>query len=74
MWRRLWQRWKRFTVVFGTFQAKVILTLLYFTFLVPFGIVAALRGDPLRLRRGRGGHWMERSTGDKSLEEVKRQF
>lgn len=45
-----WEGWKKFNHALGNFIAKVQLTLLYFTILVPFGIWTRLWMDPLDLR------------------------
>jgi len=34
----------------GTFQARLLLTVLYFTWLVPFGLLARFLSDPLAVR------------------------
>jgi hypothetical protein len=54
---RLW--WWRVARVVGDFNARVLLTLLFFVVFVPFGIVWRLAGkDPLALRRTSGPRWV----------------
>ena len=56
--RRLWEGWKRVGRKIGDFQARVLLTLIYAIFVLPFGVVVTLLGDPLRIRRSRQ-QWQE---------------
>ncbi len=73
--RKLWQAWKRFGQFLGDILARVVLTLFYFTVFVPFGLGVTLLSDPLRIR-GAGDRpmWLPRQTGDRSLDDARRQF
>ncbi|NIT60729.1 MAG: hypothetical protein GWN00_32355 [Aliifodinibius sp.] len=71
---KFWEVWKRFGRFMGNLITRVILTLLYFTVFVPFGIGARLFTDPLHVKSDREESWSKRSTGDKTLEELMRQF
>src|SRR5215207_3968255 len=57
--------WMRFAAALGHVNSRVLLTLVYYLVVTPYGIVTRLVGrDPLR-RRGRGvgeSHWVERKT------------
>ena len=44
------QRWMDLAGSIGTFQARVLLTLLYFTWLVPFALLTRFLSDPMALR------------------------
>ena len=73
--RKLWHAWKRFGQFMGDFLARAVLTLFYFTVLVPFGLGVTLLSDPLRTRRsGSQPMWLSRQTGDQSLDDARRQF
>jgi hypothetical protein len=48
--RRFWESWKKVNQFIGNLIAKLQLSLLYFTILVPFGIWTRLWIDPLDLR------------------------
>ncbi|MBM3463350.1 MAG: hypothetical protein FJX76_14710 [Armatimonadetes bacterium] len=52
---RTWERWKQLAQRAATFQARALLTVFYYTVLVPFGLVVSLFGDPLRIRHKEGG-------------------
>ena len=58
--RRAWQAWKRFGKRVGDFQARVLLTLFYFTILPAFGL-AIRAADPLGLRHA-GSEWRLRQS------------
>jgi hypothetical protein len=55
-----WEGWKRVSRAIGTFQARVLLTILYATVVVPFGIGVRLFSDPLRIRH-RPKAWLDRA-------------
>jgi hypothetical protein len=73
--RRLWQAWQRFGHFMGDLLARVVLTVFYFTILLPFGLAVRLFSDPLNIRRnGTRPAWLTRVTGDQTLEQTRRQF
>jgi hypothetical protein len=71
---KFWETWKRFGRFMGNIITRIILTILYFTIFVPFGIGARLFTDPLQIKGERSESWNKRETGDKNLEEIARQF
>lgn len=74
MLRHLWQEWLVLARHIGNFQARVLITLVYFTLILPFGLAVALFGDTLRMKRAAAGHgWLGRSTRDLDLERARRQ-
>jgi hypothetical protein len=50
MLKRLWEGWKKLAHRIGNFQARVILTVLYFTAILPFGVIARFASDPMRIK------------------------
>jgi hypothetical protein len=74
MLRAFWEKWKRFGRFMGNIITRIVLTLLYFTVFLPFGIGARLFTDPLHIKGKREEAWNKRHTGDKTLEELTRQF
>ena len=73
--RRLWEGWKEISGYIGDFQARLLLTLFYFTVAVPFGLLARLVADPLRTRRSpTTSAWTRRQTREADLEAMQRQF
>jgi hypothetical protein len=69
-----WTGWKAFGHFLGNALARVVLTFFYFTVFVPFGLGVRLLSDPLHVKTTPSPLWRPRSTGDKSLEDVKRQY
>jgi len=72
---RLWARWKVLAQKIGDFQARVILTLLYFVILGPIALLFKLFRDPLGLKPPAGSSvWVSKPAHEDSLEASKRQF
>jgi hypothetical protein len=68
--------WMRFAAVLGAVNSRVLLTLMYYLAITPYGLVSRLVGrDPLR-RRGKGGesHWVERKSTRQAREQFERLF
>ena len=63
--RKLWSGWKRFAKKIGDFQARVILTILYFVIIGPFALIVRWGADPLSLKKGaqQGWHLKSRCEG-----------
>ena len=68
--------WMRFAVALGHVNSRILLTLVYYLVVTPYGIVSRLvRRDPLR-RRGRAeeSYWVERKTTRQAREGFERLF
>ena len=68
--------WMRLAVLLGHVNSRVLLTLVYYLLVTPYGVVSRLaRRDPLR-RRGRAGesYWVERKTTRQAREGFERLF
>ena len=69
--------WMRFAVLLGHVNSRVLLTLVYYLVVTPYGVVTRLVGrDPLR-RRGRAegaSHWVERKRTRQAREGFERLF
>ena len=69
--------WMRFAVLLGHVNSRILLTLVYYLVVTPYGVVTRLVGrDPLR-RRGRAGggsHWVERKRTRQAREQFERLF
>jgi hypothetical protein len=48
--KELWSAWKRLAHKAGTFQARVLLTILYAILVLPFGLIVRLFADPLQIK------------------------
>ncbi|HEX6185710.1 MAG TPA: SxtJ family membrane protein [Pyrinomonadaceae bacterium] len=68
--------WMRFAVALGHVNSRVLLTLVYYLLVTPYGVVSRLvRRDPLR-RRGEAveSYWVERKTTRQAREGFERLF
>lgn len=69
------QSFKEILKYIGDFQARLLLTLFYFTLALPFGLLARWGIDPLGLRRPlpAASAWQARRTYDTDLPAAQRQ-
>ena len=72
--QRMWQGWKRFGKIIGDFIGRLVLTIFYFTIFLPFGLGVRILGDPLDIKSKRSFQWLDRSTRDLSLNDVRRLY
>jgi len=70
--RKIWEVWKRVGRFIGDVIGRVVLTIFYFTLLLPFGIGVRLVGDPLEIRPGIKPEWLNRTTRDQKLDDARR--
>ena len=71
---RFWTGWKEIASYIGDFQARLLLTVFYFTVAVPFAMVARLL-DPLRTHPARGtSGWTARPADRQDLKSHRQQF
>jgi hypothetical protein len=73
MLKRFWEAWKRIAHKIGSFQARVVLTVLYGVLVLPFGLVVRWFSDPLRIKRRPQG-WLEHAENPNDLEWAHRQW
>ncbi|MFN8528634.1 MAG: hypothetical protein U0670_08500 [Anaerolineae bacterium] len=69
-----WDRLKVITSIVGDIQGRLVSLLLYFTILVPFGLLSTLLSDPLH-RKGANMQpkWMDRPPVENELDAAMRQ-
>ena len=68
--------WMKFAELLGYINSRVLLTLMYYVAVTPYGIVSRLVGrDPLRRRAPRGeSYWVERKRTRQGRERFERLF
>ena len=71
--KELWQGWTKIAKKIGDFQARLILTLFYFIFIIPIGLIARMFADPLAMKNSTV-HWETRASSPTRLEDARRQF
>ncbi len=73
--KMFWRGWMRFGHFMGDIVGRVVMTLFYFTLLLPFGVIITLFGDSLDMKhKDKAPAWHARTTGDQTLEDARRQF
>ena len=72
--KKFWEAWKAFGQFIGNWLARIVLSIFYFTVFVPFGLGVKLFSDPLWIKSPSSPFWRTRTTGDKTLEDVMRQY
>lgn len=70
--KELWAAWKRIAHVIGNFQARVLLTLIYAIFVLPFGLAIRFFSDPLNVKK-RPSNWFDHPEEADDLEWARRQ-
>jgi hypothetical protein len=73
MLRRLWEGWKAIGRFIGNFLARIVLTLFYFTIVLPFGLGTRLFSDQLKIKTVPDRFWVPRETPVDTLETARRQ-
>jgi hypothetical protein len=75
MLRTIWTRWTAFAQKVADFQTRLILTIVYFVILAPFGLMVTVFRDPLRVKRPpEVPQWIPRAVDQPTLEYGRRQF
>ena len=73
--KEFWKVWKEIASYIGDFQARLLLTIFYFTILAPFGLLVRLFSDPLRVRYLETySGWTRRESRETDLEAARRQY
>ena len=72
MLNKIWKIWRRVGQAIGDFIGRLVLTLFYFTFFMPFGLGVRLLADPLDIKSRYQVGWLKRSTRDSNINNVRR--
>jgi hypothetical protein len=72
LFKRGWQAWKDLAHKIGNFQARVILTIFYAILVLPFGLMARLFSDPLRIKK-KPEQWLDHPDEAYDLEWARKQ-
>lgn len=71
IWNVGWERLGLITKVIGEVNSRIIMTLLYFTVVVPFGLISRFTSDPLDFK-GKPS-WVARKPIPRDIESAKLQ-
>ena len=68
----IWKVWPGAARAYGNFQARLILTIIYGLLIFPFGVLARLLTDPLRIKK-RPTAWIDHQGEKMDMQWAKRQ-
>lgn len=68
----IWKVWPGLAKAIGNFQARFFLTIIYAILILPFGLLARLLADPLRIKK-RPTAWIEHADETMDMQWAKRQ-
>ena len=73
--KKIWKKWKAFARKVGNFQARVVLSVFYFSIFAPFGFAVRVFSDPLRLKsKAASSFWLVREDEEAiTVENLRRQ-
>jgi hypothetical protein len=71
--QRLWAGWKAFGRKIGDIQSRVLLSVVYFTVIAPFGLAIRWMTDPLAIKSTTAKGWRPRPPGQGADPERARQ-
>ena len=74
MLNKIWKTWRRIGQAIGDFIGRLVLTLFYFTLFMPFGLGVRLWADPLDIKSRYRVGWLNRSTRDRDINNIRRLF
>ena len=74
MLNKIWKTWRRVGQAIGDFIGRLVLTLFYFTLFMPFGLGVRLWADPLDIKSRYQIGWLNRSTRDSDINNIRRLF
>ena len=73
--KSFWAKWQRVARKIGDFQARVILTVLYFVIIGPFALIVRWGADPLSLKKGTLAGWrVKTDTKESPMKRAMNQF
>ena len=72
--KKLWENWKKLAKKIGDFQARLILTVLYFVIVAPFALVVRFAADPLSIKRHQQGWHAKTEPNGSPMDRALNQF
>ena len=71
--RLVWEKWRAFGKWMGDAVGRIVMFVLYFTIVAPFGLGVRLFSDPLKMRAVEP-HWQSRTAEAPNLPDAGRTF
>jgi len=72
--KRIWERWKNFSLKIWNFNTRLILTLFYLIFISPISIFIRIFGNPLKVNRKKDSNWLDPEDLSYTLEKAGEQY
>ena len=72
--RQFWELWKRFGLFMANIFARIILTIFYFTIILPVGLLGRFFSDPLDIKAGKKAQWRDYTMPESTLENLRRPY
>lgn len=69
-----WQRWLDISQKAANILGRIVITIFYFTLMLPFSIGVTLFGDPLMLKQSPSRYWDTREDTNNDLAAARQQF
>jgi hypothetical protein len=69
---KIWNLWLPIGRFIGDWIARIVLTIFYFTILLPYGLGVRFFADPLDLKKRNNGGWKKRSRDEVTMENARR--
>ncbi len=70
--RKVWDGWVKVGHAIGDFIGRLLLTILYFTIVAPFGCITRLFNDPMRIKAKGKPEWFARGESESTIDEARR--
>ncbi len=74
MLKTIWKKWVPIAHKIGNFQSRLLLTIFYFTLLLPFSLLVTLFSDRMRKKKPKNSMWTDWVENYQTLEEGKSQY
>jgi hypothetical protein len=71
--RTAWERFQIIGQVNGDYVARFVTSVMYFSVLIPFALIARFIVDPLEMRKSAQPHWRKRKLVGETLDDARSQ-
>jgi hypothetical protein len=76
--KNLWESWKEFSFIMGSFQSRILLSYFFFIFVTPIALAIKAFSDPLRIKSQSSisvnSHWLPKKEMNADQDQYRRQF
>ncbi len=70
----LWNKWKLIAHKIGLFQSRLILTIFYFTILIPAGLIYTILKNEMGIKSKSKTTWISKKHLNETLETMRKQY